>query len=122
MKSVIEVAIAGSVVLSLFAIQTGSTLDPELLLMWSVGLIAAGLAIGLPAGLVYHILLARALKATSLDVKRWWLRPTTFHDALVPTTRRSVEPWFRIGAAGFMVAVVGCVVLLLFAVAVSNPQ
>ena len=120
-KSMIEVVLVGAVVLSLFAVQYGSAVDPELLLVLSVALIAAGLAIGLPAGLGYHILLARALKVANLDAKRWWLRPTSFHDDLPAATRRRFMPWFRVGAAGFLIAVVGCGFLLLLVVAVSRP-
>ena len=121
MKSVIEVAIAGAVVLSLIAVPFGSAVDPETLLFWSVGLIAGGLAVGLPAGLGYHLLLARALKAANLDVKRWWLRPTSFHDDLPPTALTRIRPWFRVGAAGFLLAMVGCGFLFLLVIAVSRP-
>lgn len=57
MKSLIEVAVAGAVVPSLFALRFGSALDPEILLSWSVALIAGCLAVGLPAVLGYHFLL-----------------------------------------------------------------
>lgn len=122
LKSLIEVAVAGAVVLALSAVQLGSALDPETLLAWSAGLIGTGLAIGLPAGLGYHVLLARALAAGNIDAKRWWLRPTSFHDALAPAALRRVTPWFRVGAAGFLIAVAGCGVLLVLAIAVSRPQ
>ena len=120
-KSMIEVAIAGAVLLSLFALQFGSAVDPETLLFWSVALIAGGLAVGLPAGLGYHILLARALKAANRDMTRWWIRPTGFHDGLSPTALRRIKPWFRVGAAGFLVAMAGCGFLLLLVIAVSRP-
>lgn len=120
MGLMLEVAVVAAVVVSLVALQAGSWVAPEALLSWSVGLIAAGFAIGLPAGLGYHVALGRALAAQKLDARRWWLRPTSFHEALEPAARRRITPWFRVGAAGFLLVAVGCGVLLLLVVAVSR--
>lgn len=120
MKSHLEIVIAVALVLSLVVMQLGRAADPETLLALSAGLIAVGLAIGVPAGLIYHLLLARGLRAAGADARRWWLRPTGFHAALAPADVRRLLPWFRVGAAGFLVVVIGCVFLLLLALAVTR--
>ena len=70
-----------------------------------VSLVALGMAIGVPAGTLYHVQLFRAVRPSGT---RWWLHPTGLHDQLPADSRGSVMRWFRIGAAGFVVAIVGC--------------
>lgn len=70
-----------------------------------VSLIALGMAIGVPAGALYHVQLFRAVRPTS---RRWWLHPTGLHDRLPDGMRGPVLRWFRIGAVGFVLAIVGC--------------
>ena len=70
-----------------------------------VSLVALGMAIGVPAGAVYHIQLARAVRPTSA---RWWLHPTALHDRIPDGARGGVLRWFRIGAVGFVIAIAGC--------------
>jgi hypothetical protein len=70
-----------------------------------VSLVALGMAIGVPAGAIYHLQLFRAVRPTSA---RWWLHPTGLHDQLPDGTRRAVLRWFRIGAIGFLLAIIGC--------------
>ncbi len=70
-----------------------------------VSLVALGMAIGVPAGALYHLQLFRAVRPTDA---RWWLHPTGLHDRLPDGARGPVLRWFRIGAVGFVVAIVGC--------------
>lgn len=70
-----------------------------------VALVACGLAIGVPAGALYHLQLYRAVRPTEA---RWWLHPTALHDRLADGARGGVMRWFHIGAVGFVVAIVGC--------------
>jgi hypothetical protein len=70
-----------------------------------VGLVALGMAIGVPAGALYHLQLFRAVRPTNA---RWWLHPTGLHDRLSDGSRGGVMRWFRIGAVGFVIAIVGC--------------
>jgi hypothetical protein len=72
-----------------------------------------GLLFGVSTGLWYHIVLARALIAAQAHTARWWLRPESLHDRLDEASRRRVMPWFYAGAAGFVVTVVGLVLLTL---------
>lgn len=70
-----------------------------------VALVALGMAIGVPAGALYHVRLYRAVRPTSA---RWWLHPTALHGSVPDGLRRGVMRWFRVGAVGFVLAVVGC--------------
>jgi hypothetical protein len=70
-----------------------------------VSLVALGMLVGVPAGALYHLQLFRAVRPTSA---RWWLRPTALHERIPDGARNQVMRWFRIGAVGFVVAIVGC--------------
>lgn len=69
-----------------------------------VALVALGMAIGVPAGALYHVQLWRALRPARL----WWLHPTALHARLDGAARRRVLGWFKLGAAGFVLAILGC--------------
>ena len=115
-----EILVAAGVVLVIACRRPGSDCgDPETLLAWSATLIAAGFAVGLPAGLGYHIRLGRVLAAAGRLERRWWLRPTDFHDSLTDAERRSILPWFRVGAAGFLLVTSGCALLFALALQVA---
>jgi len=77
-----------------------------------VVLMVLGLVVGLPASLVYHLRLRRALQ----PARGWWLHPTALHGRLGDGQRRPVLRWFRIGAAMFGVAILGCVLVAVGAV------
>ena len=68
-------------------------------------LVVLGMAIGVPAGALYHLQLYRALRPTGV---RWWLHPTGLHERLPAGSRGPVLRWFRVGAAGFILAILGC--------------
>lgn len=68
-----------------------------------------GLVGGVPAGLWYHVRLYRSLSGAA--PRRWWWRPTTLHGRLGAADRRRVMPWFYLGAAGFLLALAGCVLV-----------
>jgi len=71
-------------------------------------LIALGLAVSVPAGAYYHLLLYRAVDRARLP-RSWWLFPTRSHDLIPDDARPRVLFWFKLGAAGFGAALVGCV-------------
>jgi hypothetical protein len=79
-----------------------------------VGLIAAavGLLLGTPTGLMYHVVLHRVLKARGTIPAGWWLSPVRHHQGLSPDEIRSFSTWFKLGAAGFLLAVVGCLMAI----------
>ena len=74
--------------------------------------IALGLAAGIPAGVAYHLALFRALARGGAIPPGWWWHPTRLHDGLPDAGRRRVMPWFRAGAAGFLLALAGCALIL----------
>ena len=76
-------------------------------------LMAAGLLLGVPAGLWYHVRLYRVLLPTGRLARRWWLHPTGLHGALTDEQKRRIRAPFVLGALGFALAILGCV---LFAV------
>jgi hypothetical protein len=75
-------------------------------------LVALGLALGVPLGVVYHLQLYRALVRRGELVRAWWLRPTSLHPPLGSPERRAVMPWFYAGALSVAVAFIGCAALL----------
>lgn len=86
---------------------------PDALLLGGFWLTLAGLGFGVPTGLVYHLALRRALRAAGRLPARWWLRPTALHDELPRADRARVLAWCAAGAAGFVVSVLGCVLVAL---------
>ena len=105
----IELAIVFGAVaaLSLFGV-VAPLVPPHLWVDGGIGLMWAGMVFGVPAGLWYHVLLARALRPIGALPERWWLRPTALHGALPVAARRPVLFWCGFGALGFVVAVAGC--------------
>lgn len=74
--------------------------------------VGAGLLLGVPTGLVYHVQLARVLGARGRLPARWWVRPVALHAELAPGERARVLPWFAVGGAGFGVVVLGCAAIV----------
>jgi len=67
-----------------------------------IGLVGGGFA-----GMVYHVLLRRALLRLGQGARGWLWSPVSRHAALDENARRNVLPWFRLGAAGFFVCLAG---------------
>jgi hypothetical protein len=72
-----------------------------------------GMAVGVPAGFWYHVQLRAALLRRAPLPERWWLYPTRFHQDLSPLERRRFMPWFYLGAASFMICMLGALVAML---------
>lgn len=72
------------------------------------GAIVVGLLISIPAAVLYHVRLHGALhRRGDLDA-RWIWHPTRLHVKLRPGERIKVLPWFAVGVAGWLLALVGC--------------
>ena len=74
---------------------------------------ALGMLFGAPAGLRYHARLREALLRRPPLPRRWWLHPTQYHPDLEPSERKRVFPWFYLGAAGFMLTLLGALLAML---------
>jgi len=84
-------------------------------LLLSAGFICAALGVlfGVPAGLWYHLRLREALLHRPPLPDKWWLHPTRYRPDLEPSERKRVFPWFYLGAAGFMVSMLGALLAML---------
>ena len=69
---------------------------------------ATGLAVGVPAGILYHVRLRAALVRHDVLPARWWVSPLSHHTLLPEPELRSVMPPCYVGAAGFAVTAAGC--------------
>lgn len=88
----------------------------EPLFTWGGILIAVGHAFGVPAGIVFHVLLYRALarRATRRGqrVERgWYWRPIPLAQALPSVERGPVMAWAVAGGVGFVAIVLGIVLV-----------
>jgi hypothetical protein len=84
---------------------------PEWLVEAGFWVTGAGLLLGLPTSLWWHLLLrARLLRGGRLPA-RWWLRPVSLHASLAPAERPAVLLWFYLGGIGFVLACAGCLLI-----------
>jgi hypothetical protein len=103
---VIELGVVALLVAGLVAVPALFAAVPwDVTFGLGISLVALGMAIGVPAGAMYHVQLFRAVRPTR---SRWWLNPTGLHDRVPEGMRGGVMRWFRIGAVGFVIAIVGC--------------
>jgi len=80
---------------------------PDSLIRGGAGLVAFGFAYGIPTAVVYHWRLYRSLVRADRLPPRWWLSPTSHHDALPSEDRRGVLVWGALGGSGFVVILLG---------------
>ncbi len=80
---------------------------PEIMVEFGLWVLAAGLLIGLPTGLWYHVVLFRALAPRKALPPRWWRSPVELHPLLTPHEHARMLPWFMLGAVGFGLCLVG---------------
>lgn len=110
----IEAFIVLGAIAALVAVGLALTvLEPAWLLIVGLGCIAGGFVVGVPAGAYYHLVLYRCLRELGEVPRSFWLYPTRYHHHLSPPQWRAVSRWFVLGAAGFGLIVLGCVVLAL---------
>ena len=80
----------------------------------TLGLVLLGLGTlgSFPSSVLYHVRLHRSLAPRGALPRRWWLSPIRLHERLDPAGRAAVLPWFYVGAASFVLAVLGGVLAL----------
>jgi hypothetical protein len=89
------------------------SLAPTTLLLAGFWTTLAGLVLGIPTGTLYHVTLHRSLTACARLPERWWVAPTSLHGLLPQQDRKRVLGWCYAGAAGFLVTLLGCVLVAL---------
>ena len=104
------------VVLGVLAAMAGwvvatTGLAVESVLIAGAWLVLGGLAFGVPTGFLYHLLLRRSLRRRGPLPARWWLQPTRLHHAIAESDRPLVLGFCYAGAAGFLVTLLGCLVV-----------
>jgi hypothetical protein len=105
------VVIAGVSLLGAIAWMVAA-LSPITLLWCAGGVIGFGFLLGVPGGVVYHLVLHRELKRLSALEPGWIWRPTSFHGALDEPGVARIRPWFLAGAFGFLLIMVGGALLV----------
>ena len=79
----------------------------ESLFIVGIVMIAAGIAVGVPTGFVYHVQLYRALRSRNRLARGWVWRPFQHHQHLDRRDKRRVMPWAIVGGVGFFIIVIG---------------
>jgi hypothetical protein len=79
----------------------------EMQVLLGVFLALAGLVGGGSAGIIYHLALRAALGRVGASTRGWLWSPVSRHHLLDERGQRQVLPWFRVGAAGFLVCLAG---------------
>ena len=74
-------------------------------------LVVFGMLLGVPTGALYHVALYRALRPRGPLPARWWVAPLALHPRLEARERRRVMPWFWLGATGFVLTCLGCLLV-----------
>jgi hypothetical protein len=85
----------------------GASVTPGLIAAIGVGALLLGLAVGVPTGLWYHVILYRCVSAKIALPPTWWLSPAALHRHLTPAETRRISPWNRVGGLGFVLCLVG---------------
>jgi hypothetical protein len=87
-------------------------LPAQTVVVAGVACAAAGLLVGVPTGLWYHVKLHACLRGQGRLPARWWVRPVALHRRLTPEQRPAVLLWFYAGGAGFALSVLGCLLVV----------
>ena len=82
-------------------------LTPPVMIMLALGVLLLGLAVGVPIGFWYHVMLYRLVSRKIPVPRRWWLSPSGLHVHLTDAEQRRIKPWNRLGGIGFVLSVVG---------------
>ena len=108
----VELVVVVAVLAALGFVAALSVIEPELLAITGADAVVLGMVVGLPASALYHRALGRALSARGVLPRRWWLNPVKLHALLAKAERPRVMGWFYGGAVGFLLAIVGCGLVL----------
>jgi hypothetical protein len=107
----IETALASGVVLLLLGIGLVSQLSWDVLLYSGEITSALGLLLGVPPAVVYHVRLWQELKLAKESTRGMIWNPIRFHDRVPWHRQNRFLPWFYAGGAGFVIVVLGLVLM-----------
>lgn len=82
----------------------------ETLVVVGGAMIAIGLAIAVPTGLIWHVRLHQVLSPLGLLERGWIWKPVAHNERLPEECRREVLAWCYAGAFGFGVFVLGAII------------
>jgi hypothetical protein len=85
----------------------GAAPTPGLVAAIGLGALLVGLAVGVPTGFWYHVILYRCVSTKIPLPRRWWLSPAALHRHLTTAEARRIDPWNRIGGLGFVLCLTG---------------
>lgn len=105
--------VVGSVVALVAGAVVVAFVPGEMVLLAGAAIVALGLTLGIPTGLVYHVVLGQVLSREGPAPERWWWHPLHHHAELAPADLDRVLPWCYAGAAGFGFIMLGCGVVAL---------
>ena len=108
-----ELFIVGAIVVFLVMLGVIPLIDLEPAVSLGTTLLVVGFGIGLPASSVYHVLLRNALTRRQALSKGWYWDPMRYHHLVPPGPRRVIERWFFAGGAGFVILVLGVVIIVI---------
>lgn len=74
---------------------------------FALSLMAVGFLFGVPAGLVFHLVLRRELLRVGALPRGWYWHPQRHTGPLQPAALRRIRPWFLLGAGGFVLIIAG---------------
>lgn len=81
---------------------------PAAWLLWAgAALGTLGALVGIPAGLVYHAHLWRALRRDGKSTAGFWLYPMRLHASLAAHDLPLIQRWFALGVFGFVATMLG---------------
>jgi hypothetical protein len=84
-----------------------AVVTPGLIITVGIGILLFGLAMALPTGVWYHVVLYRCVSTKIPLPRTWWLSPAGLHPHLTDVERRRINPWYRVGGIGFVLCLVG---------------
>jgi hypothetical protein len=106
-----ELLIAAGLAVGLAVLASLLLVAWETLFTCGLVLIAAGMIVGVPTGLIYHVQLYRLLGRRGRIPSGWIWKPFDLHAHLERGEKLRVMPWAYVGGLGFFAVVLGQVLL-----------
>lgn len=102
-----EVVLTVLIVVVLVGLGLATLLPWETLFDAGAWLIFVGMLVGVPTGVVYHVLLYRSLEPRGELPSGWYWSAIKFNKLLLETERDTVMPWVYVSGLFFFVVVLG---------------